>query len=153
MLEAKFWSRVQPAEADECWLWTGPVVDGNYPKVWMDQKIQGAHRVSYALAVGDLEPGMCVCHTCDNRLCVNPAHLWLGTKADNNADAHAKGRSSGGSLPGEMSPMARLTDDAVREIRSRVAAGEPKASVARDFGVCKQTVCNVISGLTWSHVN
>lgn len=150
--EAEFWSNVQIADEESCWLWTRAASSTGYGHVWWDEKVRPTHRLAYELVVGEIAPGMCVCHTCDNRRCVNPAHLWLGTKADNNEDANAKGRSSGGSLPGEASPVARLTDDAVREIRTRVAAGEQHTALARELGVCKQTIGNVVSGKTWSHV-
>lgn len=151
--EAEFWSNVQIADEDSCWLWTRALSDAGYGKVWWDDEVRYTHRVAYELERGEITAGLCVCHSCDTPRCVNPAHLWLGTKGDNNADANAKGRSSGGSSPGEMNPVARLTASIVRVIRKRVAAGEQHTAIARELGVCKQTIGNVVSGKTWSHVN
>jgi hypothetical protein len=80
----RFWRRVNKTE--DCWEWTGTVMTAGYGELsFMGKKI-GAHRFSFLLHNGDLEAGMCICHTCDNRLCVKPAHLYQGTYRDNYDD-------------------------------------------------------------------
>jgi len=75
-----------------CWNWTASCHLDGYGQIGIDGKCLYPHRVAYEIWKGPIPPGICVCHTCDNRLCCNPAHLWLGTKADNNWDCIKKGR-------------------------------------------------------------
>jgi hypothetical protein len=77
-----------------CWLWTGARFLSGYGMIWKEGKQALAHRVAYELAKGPIGPGLYVCHTCDVPSCVNPKHLWLGTREDNWADMRRKGRNS-----------------------------------------------------------
>lgn len=83
----------------------------------------------------DIE-GKMVCHRCDNPVCVNPAHLFVGNAKDNSHDMVAKGRA----LDGEKAPWARLTWEKVREMRARLSDGETHRSLAIEYGVCHQMV-------------
>jgi len=99
-LQDVFWQHVDKQE--NCWLWTGGVhKETGYGRFYITtspRKRMDAHRIAFALTQGFIPPyNLCVCHSCDNRLCVNPNHLWLGTRIDNNIDRDIKGRTQNGS--------------------------------------------------------
>lgn len=107
-------------------------------------KAMGAHRAAWQDAHGEIPEGMCVCHRCDVRECVNPKHLFLGTVADNNADKMRKRRNV--ALAGERNGFARLTEAQVRKVRA-----DPRLlrEVAADYGVSIATVWRVRNRLSW----
>lgn len=112
-----FWARVKVGVGDECWEWTGSKTDG-YGTLSYQRKAWLAHRLSFFLQTGQLPPN--VCHTCDNPGCCNPAHLFPGDHAINNADRHAKGRSRGGRNFGPANPMfGRKRKDVLAEAERR----------------------------------
>lgn len=118
-LESRFWSKVQ--KGNGCWLWTSARSGGShgnaYGFFWVGGKKRSefAHRVSYKLHKGPINDGMCVMHSCDNPLCVNPEHLSIGTNTDNLQDAAKKGRTAYGERNGGG---GKLTDNSVRRIKA-----------------------------------
>ena len=150
----KFWSKVSPGDEDACWEWHAYCNDYGYGIVSHRGKELRAHRVSWEIHNGPILDGLCVLHECDNPPCVNPNHLFLGTRGVNAADKVRKGRARGGSLPGESNPAAKLKVEDVREIKRR---GKRKyrgmlTDLGRDFGVTKQMISLILKGKKWAHV-
>lgn len=148
-VEPRFWSRVQ--KTDTCWLWTGHIEVGGYGSMHCGGargRSYRAHRLSWELHFGAIPEGMMVCHTCDVRRCVNPEHFFLGDAAANLHDAMSKARHPHGVSHGN----ARLTDEAVREIRRRRAASEPLKKIAGDFRVDISVVSAIARRIAWAHV-
>jgi hypothetical protein len=147
-INERFWKKV--VVGPWCWLWVGPTYrNSGYGCLNVLGKMLLSHRMSWVMAFGSIPSGMCVLHRCDNRPCVNPSHLFLGTKSDNMKDMMAKGRYVRSGFPGELNPSAKLTASQVAEIRTRLASGETKAAQARRYGVCHSTISLISSGMTW----
>jgi len=150
----EFWSRANKLGA--CWLWTGFLDGKGYGRFTIARGIagaysEGAHRVSWALTNGAIPTGVHVLHNCDNPWCVNPAHLRLGTHAENMADMATRGRARGGSKPGEACGHAKLSWDTVREIRRLWAlpSHPSQRALGERFGVDRATISYVVRGKTW----
>lgn len=133
----------------ECWTWRGMVNTNGYGRFSLADNHRLAHRVAFEMFIGPVPEGMVVCHSCDNRLCVNPFHLWLGTQADNVQDAVRKGRHRVPDTAGERNGNRKLDWEKVAIIRSMVAGGAPKFLVARAFQVSPSTVGGIVSNKTW----
>lgn len=132
--------------SDGCWHWTAGRNGHGYATVSVRHNSTPVSRVIYAIKNGPIPAGMCVCHRCDNRLCVNPAHLFLGTNADNTADRNAKGRQA----TGPRNPKAKVDVVSAREIIRRMRAGEFASSVGAAFGISGASVKKIASGGTWA---
>ena len=120
---------------DQCWNWLGAGKGNGYGHTSRGP----AHRVAYQLFVGAVPDGMDVCHKCDNRACVNPDHLFLGTRAENMADMKAKGRGAGGC-------RKHLREHHIQEIKRRLSAGVSQAEIARTMDINHGTVSAIKQG-------
>ena len=103
-----FYKKFIPEPNSGCWLWTGGLFRDGYGAFWDGLRHTGAHRFSYALHFGNIPPGMLVLHKCDVPCCVNPAHLFIGTNADNSADKLRKGRQARGATHGSRTTPERF---------------------------------------------
>lgn len=145
----RFWSYVEVPDLVSCWEWAGAQDGAGYGALTYHGKTKKAHRVSYELSHGPIPDNFNVCHICDNRACVNPAHLFIGTHADNVADCVAKGRNSRGS----KLPQAVLNEKQVTEIRARYKTGlVTQRSLASEYGVQPSAISNIIRRKTWKHL-
>lgn len=142
--EAKF------TKSDGCWEWNAYKSPDGYGTIRIAGKTLKAHRVAYHLYVGEIPAGMCVCHHCDNRKCVNPAHLFLGTNADNVHDRDNKGR--GADTSGEKNGRAKLSEEQVIGIRTRHGEGATRCDLIREFGVSQATITRVLSRSNWANL-
>ena len=149
---ASFWRKV--LKSDGCWEWTASCLTSGYGAFWNGSKVITAHRQSFIMAHGDIPDGLFVCHHCDNRKCVRPDHLFLGTNADNVADMVSKNRVSRVSrCAGVKSPHAKLNDSKVREMRSLALEGVSHKEISKRFMISHATANKVIRRLAWSHVD
>lgn len=150
----KFWPKVDVRGPDECWEWkaciAGATGYGLIGKGGLGAGSEGAHRISYKLNIGEIPHGKVVMHTCDNRKCVNPAHLRLGTKLENTHDMMRKGRHRFQAPRGERSSLAVLTEDKVRFIRDNPDISPTK--MAEMMGVKYNTIWQIRSRKTWTHI-
>jgi hypothetical protein len=145
---ARFWAKVDRRGADECWPWKRGVDKNGYGKTYANGKHVRAHRVSWQLARGRSADELSVCHTCDNPVCCNPTHLFLGTNAENMRDKIAKGRAR--YECGESHHAAKLTAADVAAIRRRLAAGERGSMLAAEFSVARSAISRIKHRGRWS---
>ena len=158
----RFWSHVTRT-LDGCWLWMAAKAHKGYGAVGIPGgKTTKAHRVSYELQFGPIPDGACVLHRCDVPACGRPTHLFLGSKADNNADMRSKGRAVRGGRKtdiarckyprGEHHQLARLTAASVTQARQWKRDGDSYSTIAARLGVGVTTVYKAIKGITWATI-
>ena len=153
-LHARLMSKTS-LEPTGCWEWQGSTRNG-YGRITVGSRKDGSrktmstHRLAYELHYGEIPKGMEICHKCDNRRCVNPYHLFLGTRQDNIDDREQKGRNN--PPKGEKHAKAKLTEADVLAIRTKRLQGISFSKLAEEYGVCKRTIQNAVSGKNWSYL-
>lgn len=171
-LVERFWAKVD--KSADCWLWTasldscgyGLIGDGN-------KKVKRAHRVSWELNVGNIPPKLQVCHKCDNRRCVNPQHLWLGSQKENMQDCAKKNRVHAQISPetlargpkhgsktkpecvlrGEKTNLAKISEKIAKEIINFLAVGLTRREISEKLQISYDIVKHIHNNKTWTHLN
>lgn len=135
-------------QVGECLIWTGRLDSDGYGYVQIDKQRDFVHRAAWIEVNGSIPEGMSICHSCDNRACINPLHLFLGTHQANMDDRNQKLRQAQGSKNGR----AKLSESQVAEIRTRLRSGCADGSVALSFGISRRVIRDIRTGKTWKHV-
>ena len=152
--EPAFWARVQKADDTACWPWTGlqkqgPKNPSPYGSLRWKGRTATAHRVAYELTNGEVPVGAMVLHSCDNSLCCNPQHLYLGDHARNMRDMVERGRRVGKGV-GQENGRAKLTQGQAEDIRRAYAEGRgSQQAIANTYGVSQHAVSKITRGLRY----
>ena len=144
-----------PVPESGCWIWLRAVGSTGYGKMTVRRKTIASHRYFFSIFNGPILPNAHICHKCDTRLCVNPSHLFLGSRQDNMNDMKCKGRQWSGLRPqstGSNNLQAKLNESLVKEIRERHKVNMSIAGLADAYGVSKSVICSVLARKTWKHV-
>ena len=151
----RFWGKAAKGTPDECWAWLGSRNHRRsstkrvlYGRFWLDGRMAVAHRVAFELEKGPVPRGLGVLHTCDNGLCVNPAHLYAGTALDNAKDATQRKRRRLGS----RHTNSKLTEPQAALAKALRLKGVGPIAIAARFSVDVSTIWAILRGRTWKHV-
>ena len=158
-IDTRFWSKVDKngptvthcQELGACWVWIAGCYKDGYGNFGSRNETLKAHRVSWELTFGAIPDGLWVLHKCDNRRCVNPGHLYLGTAWDNARDMVQRCRYSKRDCSGEHNGRAKLSRVAVEQIRELYRVGSVSyRELAARYGVSERTIGDAITGMRWA---
>lgn len=143
-LYTRFLSKIDAKGFDpnECWVWRGAGKGNGYGHFNGPDGAVGAHRMAFMLFKGEIPDGMDICHTCDNRWCVNPDHLYAGTRQENMSDCVSRGRAAGGN-------RKHLKENQVQEVRRRLGAGMSPRLIANQMDINYATVTAIREGRSY----
>lgn len=145
----RFENKFQTGNKDSCWIWES--ARGKYGFFWLNKKNVYAHRFSYEIYIGKIKDGLYVCHSCDNTLCVNPNHLWLGTAKDNAQDMSKKNRCK--KQNGELNRMSKLKEKDVLKIKKYLRDGLFHREIAKKFNIGEGAISKIFRGETWASLS
>jgi len=134
---------------DTCWLFNGSKSRAGYGTIKHNTKVYFAHRFIYETFFGPIEKELVCCHKCDVRNCINPAHIFIGTRTDNQNDMKKKGRQARGSNNG----TSKLVESDILIIKKLYADGMHQKDIAKNYSVSQTVISKIIIGKTWTHVN
>ncbi len=132
-----------PQDDSACWEWIGSKRPDGYGQFKMKGRVLKAHRCSWEFFVGDIPEDICVLHHCDNKGCVNPKHLFLGTSKDNQIDMMKKDKSA----------LAKLKISQVRRIKRGITKGVSQSELAKRYNVDRTTISHIARGYRWKYVS
>lgn len=133
---------------DSCWLWNGRKSRNGYGVTKHNGKNRPVHRFLWETFYGPIDKDIVCCHKCDVRNCINPAHIFLGTRSDNQRDMKEKGRAAKGSKNG----YSKLTEADIVTIRQLHKEGFYQREIAKLYGMSQHVIGKVINRVTWRHV-
>lgn len=143
------WKRIDKKGENDCWEWKGSLNSKGYGQMRINQIYYYPHRIVYELITGIIPKGLCILHTCDNRKCCNPNHLFLGTRQDNAKDRDNKNRQA----RGEIIKISKLTPIQIKEIRKLYSiVGYTQRELGQEFNIDQTTISQIISKKTWKHI-
>lgn len=149
-VEDRFWGKVE--KTSTCWNWKASLSKDGYGEISDNGIMRLAHRVSWELHNGKIPENMCVLHHCDNRKCVNPSHLFLGTNYDNVRDCINKNRAK--KARGENVKTSKLNESDVINIRKLYSSGNYTfAEIAKGYGVKYNAISRIVKRASWKHVD
>lgn len=141
----RFLNKIYIKNNDLCWEWQASKTKGGYGEFSLEGSVQYAHRIMWKLVYGEIPMNLHVLHNCDNRACVNPRHLFLGTNLDNIIDRVSKGRSS--------RSRAKLKESDVIEIRSLYTSGKyTQKELAKIYNIKRECISKIILRRRWKHI-
>lgn len=148
ILSERVWSKVKVDRPENCWEWTGTTNESGYGILHFRGADYRATRVIWMSIYGYIAEGLCILHKCDNRKCVNPSHLFLGTRQENTKDMLDKGRSAKGSHHSQ----AKLTENDVIEIRRLGLSNLNQKEIAQRYGVRPTLISRILNHKIWKHI-
>jgi hypothetical protein len=138
----------------DCWLWNGATTNFGHGRIKINNKFFSVHRLSYIIHIGKIPKELFVCHHCDNPSCINPQHLFIGTRSDNMKDAYNKGRLKIPHNKGENVPGHILTEKDVKKIiKIKHTQKITDSELGKKFRVARQTINGIINNEKWKHIN
>jgi len=150
----RLWEKVKINEESGCWEWQGSKNQAGYGQIQFDGRVQLAHRVVWKIIYGNIPNAVCVLHKCDNPLCINYFHLFIGSLRDNTQDMIKKGKArfTSNVAVGSKHGMAKLTEQDIVEIRRLLKTNIKQTLIAKQFSVTRSLISAIKCNKIWNHV-